>query len=327
MKRSLAPILLSSLVLAACGGGSSGMSPPGGNPGTGGSGLAITSGNGAKASNAAWQSSNSSAGMVGLAGAGGVVNNPGNMNKLHGVASSKTVIGILNSVPFGPITQPCLVSGTMTISGDLADPITGTLTAGDIINVSADMCDDGAGEVLDGDMSMVVDAFSGDFLGGLYSLTMSMTLTNLSATNATDTITSNGDATVTIDTTQAPFVSASVTGTSLTSDTSVKTETLTNFQTSQTVDGTLVNNPFTLSSTGTLDTTELTGIIDYDTPVTFEGDNFGYPHTGELLVTGANSSARLIAVDADNVIIEIDSDGDGTVDETLMMTWDELASS
>lgn len=325
MKRSLAPILLSSLVLAACGGSSSGITPPGGNPGAGA--LAINGSNGAKASNAAWQSSNRSADMVGVAGSSGVVSNPGDLNKVMVAPSSQTIVGLLATVPFGPIPQPCLVSGMLTISGDLADPISGTLTAGDVINVSADMCDDGAGEVLDGDMSMVVDAFSGDFLGGLYNLTMSMTLTDLSATSATDTITSNGDATVTIDTTQAPFVLASVTGTSLTTDTNTSTETLTDFQTTQTVDGTMQTNPYTLASTGTLDTTELSGTIDYDTPVTFLGDDFGYPHTGELLVTGASSSARLIAVDADNVRIEIDSDGDGTIDETLNMTWDELASS
>lgn len=325
MKRSLAPILLTSLILAACGGGSTGITPTGGNPGPGQ--LAIDGSNGAKASNAAWQSSNRSAGMVGLAGSGGVVSSPGNVNKATLVTSTRTVMNMLASVPFGPITQDCLVSGTLTISGDLADPITGTLTAGDVINVSADMCDDGAGEVLDGDMSMVVDAFSGDFLGGIYNLTMAMTLTDLSATSATDTITSNGDATVTIDTTQAPFVLASVTGTSLTTDTNTSSETLTDFQTTQTVDGTVQTNPYTLSSTGTLDTTKLPGTIDYDTPVTFLGDDFGYPHTGELLVTGANSSARLIAVDAQNVRIEIDSDGDGTVDETLNMTWDELAAS
>ena len=327
MKRSMAPLLTCSLVLAACGGGSGGITPTGNDPGSGSSGLTITAGNGAKATNAAWQSANQSAGMIGLVGAGGTVNNPGNLNKVHGAVSSKTVLGALNSVPFGPITEPCLVSGTVTISGDLADPITGTLTAGDIINVSADMCDDGAGEILNGDMSMVVDDISGDFLGGLYNLTMSMTLTDLSATSASDTITSNGDVTVTLDTTQSPFVLAAVTGTSLTTDTNTSTETLSNFQTTQTVDGTVQNNPFTLSSAGSLDTTELAGTVEYSTPVTFMGDNFGYPHTGELLVTGAGSSALLIAVDASNVRIEIDSDGDSTIDETLTMTWDELANS
>ena len=78
---------------------------------------------------------------------------------------------------------------------------------------------------------------------------------------------------------------------------------------------------------GTLDTTALSGSIDYDTPVTFEGDNFGNPHTGELLVTGDNSSARLIAIDSTDVRIEIDSDGDGDIDETLFLTWEELAGS
>jgi hypothetical protein len=43
-----------------------------------------------------------------------------------------------------------------------------------------------------------------------------------------------------------------------------------------------------------------------------------------LLVEGDSSTARLIAVDAENVRIQIDNNGDGTVDDTLEMTWDEL---
>ena len=58
--------------------------------------------------------------------------------------------------------------------------------------------------------------------------------------------------------------------------------------------------------------------------MTFSGFDNGYPQTGELLVTGASSSARLIALDAVNVRVEIDSDGDGTVDDVIDTTWAEL---
>ena len=64
----------------------------------------------------------------------------------------------------------------------------------------------------------------------------------------------------------------------------------------------------------------------YATPVTFEGFDNGYPHTGELLITGDSSSARLIALDDVNVRIEIDGDGDGAVDDTIDTTWVALTN-
>ena len=327
MNRALTPVLFASFILTACGGGGSGITPGGGGPGpgTGGNGLPLTGTNAPAATNTAWQSANQTAGVVGLVGSGGVISNPGNVNKVRPAVKSATLMNILQQVPIPPTTQPCLVSGTLTISGDLANPL--TLTPNDIINVSAAMCDDGAGEVLDGDLSMVVDAFAGDVLAGLYSLTMTVSMTSLTATSAADSITSDGSATVTIDTSQSPFVATSVSGASLMTSTNTATETLTNFQTSQTVDGGLQNLPFTLSSSGTLDSSELSGVINYSTPVTFTGEGFGFPSAGEFLITGDDSSARLIAVDDANVRIEIDNDGDGVIDETLNLTWVELTSS
>jgi len=43
----------------------------------------------------------------------------------------------------------------------------------------------------------------------------------------------------------------------------------------------------------------------------FEGFDADYPRTGEILVSGASSSVRLIAVDNINVRIEIDTNDVG----------------
>jgi hypothetical protein len=66
--------------------------------------------------------------------------------------------------------------------------------------------------------------------------------------------------------------------------------------------------------------------VTYSTPVVFTGFDNDYPDTGELLVEGDSSSARLIAMDNVNVRIEIDADGDGTIDDTIDTTWAELAA-
>ena len=104
-------------------------------------------------------------------------------------------------------------------------------------------------------------------------------------------------------------------------------ETLSNYVSNQTVDSGLQPLPYTLSAAGTLDSTELDGVIQYSTPVTFAGEGFDYPSSGSMLIQGLDSAARLTAVDNVNVTIEIDVDGDGTYDETLELTWAELLAS
>ena len=219
------------------------------------------------------------------------------------------------------------MNGSLTISGDIEDPFTPTLTAGDFFTVDFDMCDDGLGEVTDGMLDFVVDAFSGDFAGGLFDLTMTLTLTDLQVTTADDVITSNGGASITLNTLDSPAVSASVSGTSLTIDSNSSSETLTNFVSNQAIDAGVSPSPYALAMSGTLDSTQLSGIVSYSTPVTFEGFDLDYPGTGEFLVEGDNSSARLIAIDNVNVRIEVDTDGNGTVDETINTTWAELTAS
>ncbi len=81
-----------------------------------------------------------------------------------------------------------------------------------------------------------------------------------------------------------------------------------------------------MATRGTLTTTRLADSIAYSTPVTFEGIGSNYPHTGEFLVVGENSSARLVVDNDVDVHIDIDSNGDTVVDETIVTTWAELAS-
>ena len=135
---------------------------------------------------------------------------------------------------------------------------------------------------------------------------------------------SNGDATVTEDTTRTPFIESGVSGSSMTVDYNGMSETLSNYSSSQTIDGGLQPLPYTLSAAGTLDSTELDGVIQYSTPVTFAGEGLDYPSSGSMLVTGLDSAARLTALDSVNVTIDVDIDGDGTYDETIETTWAEL---
>ncbi len=78
-----------------------------------------------------------------------------------------------------------------------------------------------------------------------------------------------------------------------------------------------------MNSFGTLDSSDLQGVVTYLTPITFTGVDFDFPGSGEFLVLAENSSLRLIAVDNVNVRIEIDNDG---VMETIDTTWAALTN-
>jgi hypothetical protein len=69
------------------------------------------------------------------------------------------------------------------------------------------------------------------------------------------------------------------------------------------------------------------GRVQIETLDTFTGV-LGDQHfsTGKLKVTGADdSSVTLTIVDAANVTLEVDEDGDGATDDTIAMTWTDLS--
>jgi hypothetical protein len=157
---------------------------------------------------------------------------------------------------------------------------------------------------------------------------MTLLLTNFQVTTADDVLLANGDGTAALNTLAAPYVEAAVSGRSMLTDTNTSTETLSNYSSAQTVDGTVAPAPYTLLTSGTLDSSQLSGSVTYSTPVMFEGLDANYPNVGEMLIVGDASSARIIAqANGVDVVIEIYSNttGEGTPDETISTTWTELA--
>jgi len=303
MKHSSTPIILMTLIAAGCGGGGDGGSTPVVSPPAS---LMITGSNGQAAVKSSYEAGMQSASSAGYAGGAGLTATAGG-NVAVSAPISKSVGRAIAQVPFGPQTLPCDVSGSITLSGDLSNPL--TLSAGDRFSMQASNCDDGLGEVTNGALDFTIDVLDGDFLGGLYDMTMSMDITNFQVTTAADTVLSNGDSTVTLNTLMAPFVSASVSGASLATSANASAETLTNYAAQQTLDTGVIPSPSTFDASGTLDSSQLDGVVDYETPVTFQGFDSGYPQSGEL-----------------NVTIEIDSNGDGVVDEVINTTWVDLLS-
>ncbi len=317
-------VLGASLAIAACGGGGDafgGGSQPSAS-------FKIDSSNAVATSRTSYNAAVDSSDMAGIGGAAGFsAGAPGGFQAAaYARSASGRILDVISYVPFGPDVFPCAVGqGTVTLSGDIAVP--GTLTPGDSFRIEYDFCDEGAGEVIDGLIDLTVADFSGDLLSQMYLLAMDAVITDLQVATAADSVTGNGDATVTLDTLQAPFVEAGVAGTSLRLDANASSETLSNYTSRQTFDGNQVPAEYTLAASGTLNSTQLPGNVAYGTGPAFVGLGANYPHSGVLVVQGDASSVRLVAVDNQNVRIEIDTNGDGTVDETIEMTWDELVNA
>jgi hypothetical protein len=323
------PFLLSiSALLSACDGGSNRVAPTqppvAGNPP-----LVLSTTNAKPAVRLAYSSTMQSMETGNLVGASGIASTSSGGFQKPGTQQmmSELLTRALQADPLGPDTFDCAVSGTTTISGEVANVLFG-LTPGDTINVDAVDCDDGLGEVVNGRMEMTVVTFTLDPILGTYLLVMDVQLVDLEIVTPIDTIVSNGDSRVIMDTNGSPLIVISISGLSMTIASTVSTEIVSDFLTAQTVDTMAAagSEPYTLSASGTINSTQVSGEIEYTTPVTFQGAGAMYPFAGQLLVTGANNgTVRLIALDETNVRIETDTNGDGTLESSEVTTWDDIA--
>jgi len=333
MRRALIALLIPLLFIVGCGDSSKTISghdidlpPPA-------AGFDIDAGNAMDITGVAYDAVVQSGELAGLAGgvgsgSGGGVLTKGSLNRqVGGVLSA-----VIQAVPLPPIAANCLMSGTVTFTFDVVDLVvfaTGVLSEGDTIFIEYLNCDDGFSEIITGTIDATVDSFTGDILSGVYAMTMTMNLTDFQLDIGSDVLTSNGDAIASLDTTAALFVSASVSGTSMTTDANTSSELLTNYSSAQTLDLNPDLTEYTMNASGTLDSSQLDGIIAYSTPVPFLGFDLNNPHQGQLLVTSENGSARLSAqLNAIDVIIEIYASNDGSGDpiDTINTTWAELAA-
>jgi hypothetical protein len=315
------------LLLSACGGSNNDSAPT--PPPGGGTSLNIDATNAKPAIRVAYGATTQTVDTGGLVDDSGLAATPdGGFSKISAANRAPGVLDrIMQKDPLGPLTEFCVPSGSITINLDV-NPLTfaaGGLSTGDKINVDYANCDEGLGEVVNGRMEFTVVNFTGDLGLGSYRLEMAVVLTELAVTTATDTVTSNGDSTVVIDTTGNPLVLLSIRGISMATVSMASTETVSSFLTTQTVDTSVIPEPYTLESSATVNSSQLAGVISFETTVTFQGMGGAYPFAGELLVTGVNSAVKLIPLTETTVLIETDSDGDGIFESSEETTWDDIA--
>jgi hypothetical protein len=257
---------------------------------------------------------------------------------LHAQAAAAQVTGVV----FDPVTLDCLNNGSVTISGDVDDPLLDTLAPGDTLSAVFSNCDDGDGLVVNGSLDMVVVSFSGaidldpnaeDFFVPPYDFTFNTTLNNLSITEIVSgsTFTANGNLTLSEATPDGVFFESEFTGDSLSVRTPETTDTLSDYLILATLDEGN-QNAYSMDSNGTLASTLLNGIVDFLTTSLFTGFGDAFPNTGVMVISGETivggagpSSVEVIAEDSQCVRLLVDENGDGGTDADIVTTWDSLS--
>ena len=220
-------------------------------------------------------------------------------------------------VPVGPEVSPCTGGGTITLTGNIANPA--TLSPNDTITFAYASCVEGD-TTTNGQFSMRVSSFSGDPASGVFSFAVTTTFTSLQVTVAGETATLDGSVSISISA-AASTVTTTVTSSSISVSDGVSSQTLRDYSSVHT----LASGSFTLDVSGSLTSSDFSGTVNFDTNVLLQGMGDSYAFTGQLLITGANGATiKVIVLDSTFLRLEVDSNGDGVVDATLDVTWDDL---
>ena len=319
---------LAALVITACGGGggdSALVAPPADD-------AAITSSSARDIASEVFDSMRDSAsfgdfgsaGLIGSSGSGSLTlaKAASNAATKAGVVQAEAA-GALIGVAFGPERTDCAVSGSVTVSGDIQNPE--MLSAGDTVSLRFDDCDEGDGQVVNGNLGMVVDTLEGDLAGGFFALGVTLDFQLFRIVESGETTMLNGGFSMLVDSTDYPVTVASLSSPYLSVTDGSDTVTLSNYSTSVTVDESSQPPAYALTGSGRIDIPSQGGSVAYTTRAPFTGFGEGDPDSGVLFIRGAESaSITLTVLSGTQVQLEMDYDGNGTTDETVVVTWVEL---
>ena len=220
----------------------------------------------------------------------------------------------------------CAVSGTVDIDVTIADPF--LPTEGDIYALQFTACDEGTGTVTNGGMIIAITGLGGDFGTEQFLLGLSLELSAFQVTEAGETTGASGTIAVEFDSTMPPLTTITVSTSALATSGDSSAEAVTNLTVTISEDESMFPTAVSVDTSFTISSPTIGGEVMVSTSLTLQSSGDEYPYVGELRITGAeNSIIVLIALDANRVRLEIDIGGDGTIDDSVEMTWDELLAT
>ena len=211
-------------------------------------------------------------------------------------------------------TQNCTVSGTQSVSLTMDDS---TLLFSHM-SMSFNNCDEGSGEILNGSMSVKANA-------GHSNTTLDVTASynNFRVTAAGATMAIHGGMSISEDGAGTSVISGSSLW--MVDGASGESVHMQDFMLENTHD---LSGNNTLNGYLTVDSSMLNGRIEvtYTNVYTANGDM--YASGGTVVVTGANGATLTATIlDASNVSLVLDINGDGTPEATDTVTWDQIAAA
>ena len=227
-----------------------------------------------------------------------------------------------------PGIDTCAVSGTVTVSSNPWN-VSGFLSEGAMLDLVFDSCDDGDGYTLDGRITLAVRGLNGDPLTDVFQLKYELIDTTLTvASGADNQVTLSSPYLLFLDWNSLNFpvveltvwpnlILGSQAGEFSWNLGGVHTLTVNadaSIPTRITEGRSLVKN------------TALGEYIAYEIVSSVQADDDTNPDSGEILISGGaeNGTIRLVIESSVSVRLEIDEDGDGTVDDYQYTTWEAL---
>ena len=219
--------------------------------------------------------------------------------------------------------RACDYAGTVDVTETVANPNYPTI--GDRIVAVFDNCDDNHGYVISGTVDLTISSLQGNLLSNVFLIGFDVLVTDVAVTEGDDVFTADGDFSLTMDSLDFPVITMTVAGNELRLGALSEITTLIDFDHWLTVDSGIIPNPKLAEASGRMDSTALGGSVDYRTTSSIRAVGDLDAHEGEILITGAGGSTVTIkVVDASHVTLEIDTNGDGTVDQFIDTTWSAL---
>jgi len=220
-------------------------------------------------------------------------------------------------------SQPC-DSGTFSGSFNDVDN-SQDLSTGDSLTINSSSCSfDGV--VMSGSLTVDNIIVTGGFINDIapYSFSFRMRTSNLSVTEGGETVVINGDVALQESTNDNITFTSSFSGNGIQIVTGGDTLILTDFTIDE-IDNE-ATGAYSISVNGTISSSSIGGSVTVTTNVAFTGVGALDPTAGEASCVGANgTSVRLIAnADGNTVQLQVDTDGDGTADNTIDETWANL---
>ncbi len=215
-------------------------------------------------------------------------------------------------------------TGEMTTTWDDADNNL-LLSTGDSFNSEFDMCFfQDPGITIDGASTVDNVVVTGDPANQVvpWSLVATFGFINLTATDAIDTVTINGDLDLDISSDDNVIINATVGSALLTVAVDGISESLSDYLIAQVIDQNALTQ--VISAGGTLTSDILEGSVTFETLEDFIVMGEDNPSSGQLLISDSSSSVLVTVFDNLNVQLDIDLNLDGTIDETIVVTWTEL---